>query len=207
MTTTARLADDPLHRDPLQWVRRLLDEAVVAEGAHPERDPMRVALATADSRGVPSVRYVLLKELSAEGFVFYTNYGSRKASEMDANPHAALAFHWWTTGVQIRAVGPVAKVRAEESDAYFASRARPSQLGAWASDQSTPIGSRAELEAELAEVTARFAGREVDRPPHWGGYRLRPQTLEVWLDGAHRLHDRFHFERSDGGWTARRLSP
>ena len=207
MSITARLAEDPLHRDPLAWVRGLLDEAARAEGDHPERDPMRVALATADERGRPSVRYVLLKELGADGFVFYTNYQSRKATELEANPFAALAFHWWTTGVQIRAEGSVTRVSAAESDAYCASRARASQLGAWASDQSRPIASRRDLEAKLAEVDGRFEGQAVERPPHWGGYRLQPEALEIWINGEHRLHERYRYEREGGGWTARRLSP
>lgn len=194
-------------RDPIAWVAEILEAAEAAEGGHPERDPMRVALATADAEGRPSVRYVLLKGFGPEGFVFYTNYGSAKAAELDANPHAALAFHWWSTGVQVRTRGSVERLSDAESDAYFASRSRGSQLGAWASDQSQPLESRAVLEAQLAEVERRFEGSDVPRPPSWGGYRLRPSQIEIWVNGAHRLHDRFEFQRSESGWAGRRLSP
>lgn len=194
-------------RDPIAWVAEILEAAEAAEGGQPERDPMRVALATADAQGRPSVRYVLLKGFGPGGFVFYTNYQSAKAAELEANPHAALAFHWWSTGVQVRARGMVERLGDAESDAYFASRSRGSQLGAWASDQSRPLESREALEGQLAAVEARFEGRDVPRPPHWGGYRLRPTRLEVWLNGDHRLHDRFEFEHGEGGWTGRRLAP
>lgn len=194
-------------RDPIAWVAEILEAAEAAEGGQPERDPMRVALATADAEGHPSVRYVLLKGFGPEGFVFYTNYQSAKAGELDANPHAALAFHWWSTGVQVRARGSVARVSAAESDAYFASRSRGSQLGAWASDQSRPLVGRAALEAQLEAAEKRFEGAEVPRPAHWGGYRLRPSRLEIWLNGAHRLHDRFEFESAAEGWVGRRLAP
>ncbi len=194
-------------RDPIAWVAEILEAAEAAEGGHPERDPMRVALATADADGRPSVRYVLLKGFGADGFVFYTNYGSSKAAELDANPHAALAFHWWSTGVQVRARGPVARLADAESDAYFASRSRGSQLGAWASDQSCPLESRAALEGQLKAVEARFEGQDVPRPPNWGGYRLSPIRLEIWLNGPHRLHDRFEFEPTESGWAGRRLAP
>ena len=194
-------------RDPIAWVSEILEAARAAEGSHPERDPMRVALATADAAGRPSVRYVLLKGFGPDGFVFYTNYQSAKASDLKANPYAALAFHWWSTGVQLRARGRVERLSDTESDAYFGSRSRGNQLGAWASNQSRPLESREALEAQLATVAERFAGQDVPRPPHWGGYRLRPTRLEVWLNGDHRLHDRFEFEHGEGGWTGRRLSP
>ena len=194
-------------RDPIAWVAEILEAAEAAEGGHPERDPMRVALATADAQGHPSVRYVLLKGFGPEGFVFYTNYQSAKAAELEANPFAALAFHWWSTGVQVRARGPVARLEPAESDAYFESRSRGSQLGAWASDQSRPLESRAVLEAQLEATEKRFEGETVPRPPHWGGYRLQPSRPEIWLNGAHRLHDRFEFERAEDGWTGRRVAP
>ncbi len=196
-----------LARDPIGWVAELLAEASASEEHHPDRDPMRVALATADSDGQPSVRYVLLKGFGPEGFVFYTNYESRKGLELATNPKAALAFHWWSTGVQIRAQGPVAKLSTEASDAYFAGRPRGSQLGAWASDQSRPLVSREHLKERLDELRRRFEGQDVPRPPHWGGYRLEPIRIEVWVNGDDRLHDRFLFERNDDGWDGARLAP
>lgn len=198
--------DEVLHRDPLEWVGELLQQAADAE-TDPAIDPMRVALATADGNGQPAVRYVLLKGFGPAGFVFYTNYESRKAEDLAANPRAALAFHWWNTGVQVRVQGTVAKIEGAESDRYFASRSRGSQLGAWASAQSRPLASRAQLEELLEGTRKRFEGAEVPRPPHWGGYRLTPERLEVWLDGDDRLHDRFAFERSAEGWTGARLAP
>lgn len=198
---------DELERDPIEWVAEILEEAEAAEGGHPERDPMRVALATADAAGHPSVRYVLLKGFGPAGFDFYTNYQSAKAAELRTNPFAALALHWWSIGFQVRTRGPVTRLSDAESDTYFASRSRGSQLGAWASDQSRPLESRAALEAQLAAVRERFEGQPVPRPPHWGGYRLDPQHIEIWRNGDDRLHDRFAFERNGEGWVARRLAP
>lgn len=171
-------------------------------------DASRGALATSDADGRLSVRYVLFKDLDDEGFVFYTNYGSRKARDLAAHPRAAIAWHWWSTGEQVSVEGTVEKVSPERSDAYFASRPRGSQIGAWASDQSRPIESRDALVARVREAEARFEGRDVPRPPHWGGYLLRPDRIEFWHDGEFRLHDRFLYTRGpDGRWTARRLSP
>lgn len=198
--------DEPLLRDPLEWVGELLTQAADAE-TDPAIDPMRVALATVDAAGQPSLRFVLLKDFGPEGFVFYTNYESRKAKELAANPRAALAFHWWNTGVQIRAQGSVAKLEAELSDGYFAGRPRGSQLGAWASAQSRPLTSRQRLVELLEETRERFEGGAVPRPPHWGGYRLIPDRIEIWIDGSDRLHDRFAFERGEDGWTGARLAP
>jgi pyridoxamine 5'-phosphate oxidase len=170
-------------------------------------DPDTIALATADGRGWPSVRMVLLRGIDPGGFLFYTNHGSRKAAELADNPRAALCGFWFWLQQQVRVEGPVVRATSAESDAYFRSRPRGSQLGAWASRQSAPIGSRAELEAALREVDARFSGVDVSRPPFWGGYRLMPDRFEFWEAGESRLHDRIVFERVSGGWSRTRLAP
>lgn len=170
-------------------------------------DASRCALATATPDAVPSVRFVLLKEVDDRGFVFYTNLRSRKARELDANPRAALAFHWESTSVQARVEGDVEPLDEARADAYFDSRPLESRLGAWASKQSQPLASRAELVARVAKVTARFAGRRVPRPPFWGGYLLVPRRMELWYDGLARLHDRFAFTLEDGRWVEQRLFP
>ncbi|TCQ00339.1 pyridoxamine 5'-phosphate oxidase [Sphingomonas sp. PP-F2F-A104-K0414] len=170
-------------------------------------DPNAVALATADAEGRPSVRMVLLKGHGPDGFVIYTNRESRKAGEMAANPQGALLFHWKSLRRQIRIEGPVSWATDEESDAYFASRGRDSQLGAWASEQSRPLDSRDTFEQRFAEMTAKFEGRDVPRPPHWGGYRVTPTRIEFWQDRAHRLHERRLFVREDGAWTEGLLFP
>lgn len=170
-------------------------------------DSNAVALATADAQGRPSVRMVLLKGYDERGFVFYTNRESRKAGDLAANPHVALLFHWKSLRRQIRIEGPIAFASDEESDAYFASRSRDSQLGAWASDQSRPLDGRATFEARFAEVQARFEGGPVPRPPHWGGYRVTPERIEFWLDREHRLHERRVFTRAGEGWREGMLYP
>lgn len=171
-------------------------------------DSNAMALATADAAGRPAVRMVLLKGHGPDGFVFYTNRGSRKAGDLAANPQAALLFHWKSLRRQIRIEGAVTAVGDAQSDAYFASRSRDSQLGAWASDQSRPLDARATFEARFAAAAARFAGGEVPRPPHWGGYRVAPERIEFWQDRAHRLHERRLFVRDDaGGWTHGLLYP
>jgi pyridoxamine 5'-phosphate oxidase len=170
-------------------------------------DSNAMALATADAEGRPSSRMVLLKGHGPDGFVFYTNRGSRKAGELDGNPHAALLFHWKSQRRQIRIEGTVARATDAESDAYFASRGRDSQLGAWASDQSRPLNSRATFEARFAEMQAKFEGQDVTRPPFWGGYRVTPSAIEFWQDRAHRLHERRLFTRTPEGWDEGLLYP
>ncbi len=171
-------------------------------------DPDAMALATADADGHPSARMVLLKGHDPRGFVFYTNFESRKGGELATNARAALLFHWKTLRRQVRIEGAVAPVDMAEADAYFASRSRDSQLGAWASDQSRPLESRAQFEARFAEISARFEGGEVARPPHWSGWRVAPERIEFWTDRPHRLHERRLFVRGDaGGWTEGLLYP
>ncbi len=169
--------------------------------------PEAVALATASPDGVPSARMVLLKYADAKGFVFFTNYGSQKASELDANPHAALCFHWAVLQRQVRVTGRVERVSSEESAAYFATRGRGSQLGAWASRQSQALDQREELEQRVRDAEVKFASGEIPRPPFWGGYRLDPVRIEFWQGRADRLHDRLVFSRAERGWTTRRLYP
>ncbi|WP_183982468.1 pyridoxamine 5'-phosphate oxidase [Sphingomonas jinjuensis] len=170
-------------------------------------DPNAMALATADSRGRPSVRMVLLKGYGPQGFVFYTNREGRKAGELATNPEAALLFHWKSLRRQVRIEGPVEIVSDAESDAYFASRSRDSQLGAWASDQSRPLDARETFAARFEAMKARFEGGDVPRPPFWGGYRVIPRQIEFWQDRAHRLHERRLFTRSGDGWNEGLLYP
>ena len=170
-------------------------------------DSNAMALATADARGRPSVRMVLLKGHGPDGFVFYTNFEGRKAAELLDNPHAALLFHWKSLRRQIRIEGPVETVDDALADAYFATRSRDSQLGAWASDQSRPLESREIFMARYEEMTRRFAGGEVPRPPYWSGFRVRANHIEFWQDREHRLHERRLFTRVEGGWNEGMLYP
>jgi pyridoxamine 5'-phosphate oxidase len=170
-------------------------------------EPNAMTLATVDGEGRPSTRVVLLKAFDANGFVWYTSFESRKAHHLAANPHAALSFWFDRLERQVRIEGKVAKVSDAVADAYFASRPRGSQLGAWASPQSRPIADRAALDALQREVEARFAEGPIPRPPHWGGFRLEPDALEFWQGGRSRLHDRFRFERTADGWRRQRLAP
>jgi pyridoxamine 5'-phosphate oxidase len=170
-------------------------------------DASRAALATADARGRPSVRFVLVKEFDAQGFVVYTNLESRKAREMAENPWASLAFHWASTGDQVRVEGSVSPVAEARADAYFAARPRGSQLGAWASAQSQPIESRTLLEQRVAELAQRYEGQSIPRPPFWSGLVIRPESLEFWHDQPDRLHDRFLYTRTAHGFTVTLLSP
>ena len=182
-------------------------QQLFARASTREPDATAVALATSDATGAPSVRMVLLKAVDATGFVFFTNYESRKAAELAVNARAALCFYWPTIGVQVRVEGGVERVTAAESEAYFATRPRESQLGAWASRQSRPLASAELLREEFARTSARFAGQPVPRPPVWGGLRVRPQRIEFWHAGEHRLHDRILYTREGEGWTVERLFP
>ena len=170
-------------------------------------DSNAMALATADAQGRPSVRMVLLKGHGPDGFVFYTNQQSRKAADLAANMHASLLFHWKSLRRQVRVEGPVRIVADHQADAYFASRGRDSQLGAWASDQSRPLSSRQTFEERFSAMEARFAEGDVPRPPHWSGYAVAPERIEFWQDRAHRLHERRLFTRDDGGWNEGLLFP
>jgi len=189
--------------DPIRLFQAWLTEA---EGTEPN-DPNAMTLATVGADGMPSARMVLLKGLDERGFSFYTNLGSRKAGELAAHPRAALCFHWKSLRRQVRVEGGVERVGDEEADAYFATRARISQLGAWASKQSQPLTGRFELEARVAKYTARFHLGAVPRPAHWSGYRVLPEVIEFWEDRPFRLHMRFRFRRTATGWTAEELYP
>jgi pyridoxamine 5'-phosphate oxidase len=190
--------------DPFPIARAWLSEAEAVE----PNDASAVALATVDAAGLPNVRMVLLKEIEAAAFVFYTNYESVKAGELDRAGKAAFVMHWKSLRRQVRARGAVAREEGPQADAYFRSRSLQSRLGAWASKQSRPLGSRAQLMAEVAKVAA-LKGLDPPRPPFWGGYRLTPVEIEFWADGAHRLHDRFRWTRVAPGapWEVARLSP
>jgi pyridoxamine 5'-phosphate oxidase len=189
--------------NPLADVQAEMDRAAAAGVALANA----VTLATVDATGRPRARVVLIKGVDDVGVDFYTNYQSNKAADLAATPAASLAVYWHETLTQIRIAGTVEKVSAEASDAYFATRPRASQIGAWASDQSRPLASRDALLARVAEVEQRFAGRDVDRPPHWGGYRLLADDVELWHDGEARLHDRFRYRLRDGTWSRERLNP
>ncbi|XQM34920.1 Pyridoxine/pyridoxamine 5'-phosphate oxidase [Cupriavidus sp. H19C3] len=197
------LSETEVAADPISQFQRWFDEAVVAKMP----DPNAMTLATVDADGQPSARIVLLKGLDASGFTFFTNYESRKGLDLLANPRAALLFHWVQLERQVRIEGEVRKVDEAESDAYFASRPLGSRLGAWASEQSREVASRAVLEQREADFRQRF-GDEPPRPPHWGGYRLMPNWIEFWQGRASRLHDRIGYRRQDdGSWRIVRLSP
>jgi pyridoxamine 5'-phosphate oxidase len=186
---------------------RLFDEWFALAQESELNDANAMALATADGAGRPSVRMVLLKGHSPRGFAFYTNLDSRKGGDLAANPNAALLFHWKSIRRQIRIEGPVVAVSEDEADAYFATRGRDSQLGAWASDQSRPLDSRDTFERRYEEVRARFEGGDVPRPPRWSGWRVEPERIEFWSDRAHRLHERRLFTRSGEDWIEGLLYP
>ncbi|HEY2736552.1 MAG TPA: pyridoxamine 5'-phosphate oxidase [Polyangiales bacterium] len=197
----ARATDDPIAR-----FQSLLDEAKrVPRDRLPE--PTAFALGTVDERGWPSVRIVLLKQVDERGFAFYTNFESRKGRELLATHRAALCFHWQPLEVQVRVEGPVETVSDAEADAYFASRARGSQIGAWASTQSRDMASPADLDARVAEIERRFAGKVVPRPPHWSGFRVSVERIEFWKSMPSRLHVRHLYTRDGAAWDVRQLYP
>jgi pyridoxamine 5'-phosphate oxidase len=190
--------------NPLETARDWYEAAVAAGVPEPEA----MALATASAAGAPSVRYVLLRGIDERGIRFYTNYESRKGRELTENPRAAATLYWRAQHRAIRLEGGVERLSAEESDAYFGQRARGSQIGAWASEQSRPIPDRKWLDERLLDTEARFEDSDVPRPPFWGGFRLVPDAVEFWEGRVNRLHDRQRFERApDGGWRCERLSP
>jgi len=202
-TADANAAEIFDREDPFALFADWFADAKVKE----PNDPNAMALATADATGLPDVRMVLLKDFDTEGFVFYTNLESAKGLQISANPQAALCFHWKSLRRQVRLRGSVTPVSDEEADAYFASRARDSRIGAWASKQSRPLESRFALEKAVARTAARFGVGSVPRPEHWSGFRLAPVHFEFWRDRPFRLHDRLVFDRSDAGWTTNRLYP
>jgi pyridoxamine 5'-phosphate oxidase len=190
-------------RDPIS----LFDEWFKAAGEKEPNDPNAVALATVGGDGAPAVRMVLLKGVDPRGFVFYTNLESRKGGHLLSHPKAALCFHWKSRKRQVRVEGEVEQVTAEEADAYFATRARTSQIGAWASQQSRPLPGRFELEKRVALFTAKFGIGAVPRPPHWSGFRILPKLIEFWEERPFRLHDRLVYHRDGDGWRTERLYP
>ena len=192
------MADDPF---------KLFDDWLADARAAEPNDPEAMALATADVRGRPSVRMVLLKDHGPDGFSFYTNAGSRKGEELAANPAASLLFHWKSLRRQVRIDGTVERLSDSDADAYFATRGRDSQLGAWASDQSRSLDSRETFEARFEEARVRFDGCDVPRPPYWTGFRLTPERLEFWEDRPHRLHHRRLFTKAGDGWSDGLLYP
>jgi pyridoxamine 5'-phosphate oxidase len=192
------MADDP-HALFEQWFAE-------AKAAEPN-DAEAMALATADAGGRPSARMVLLKGHDQRGFAFYTNSGSRKGLEIAANPRAALLFHWKSLRRQVRIEGPIEPTGQDEADSYFASRSRDARIGAWASDQSRPLESRAAFEARYKKLVGEFEGKEVERPTYWWGYRVLPERIEFWTDRPHRLHERRLFVRTEEGWAESLLYP
>jgi pyridoxamine 5'-phosphate oxidase len=199
----AGLKESDAEGDPVEQFRRWFDEALAAN----LHEPNAMTLATATPDGRPSARVVLLKGFDERGFVFYTNYEGRKAKELEINPYCALVFYWGELERQVRIEGRASRVPDKESDAYFEGRPRGSQLGAWASAQSRPVRDRGALEDRLRELEAGYEGREVPRPPFWGGYRVEPETIEFWQGRENRLHDRLMYRRSDGLWRRERLQP
>ena len=197
------LGADELNTDPFLLFDQWFGEARQSE----INDPDAIALASVEADGMPSVRMVLLKEILPEGFVFYTNYTSRKSGELLATGKAAFVIHWKSLRRQIRVIGSVEQVPDAQSDAYFQTRSRGSRIGAWASQQSKPLRNRAELAAAVSKIEETYPD-EVPRPPHWGGFLIRPEEIEFWADGDFRLHDRFRYTKDTGGnWVSQRLYP
>ena len=201
--TRAGLDRADMKPDPLLQFHQWFEETLAADLHEP--NAMIVATATPDGR--PSARTVLLKGYDERGFVFYTNYEGRKAGELDANPACALLFYWGELERQVRIEGHATRLSDSESDAYFASRPRGSRLGAWASEQSRPVEDRSVLEERVRELEARYEGREIPRPPFWGGYRVEPEVVEFWQGRESRLHDRLVYGRTGDGWQIERLQP
>jgi len=201
--TRAGLTESDVAPDPVEQFRRWFDEALEAD----LHEPNAFVLATATRDGLPSARVVLLKGLDERGFVFYTNYEGRKGRELEENPRAALLFYWGELERQVRIEGTVSRVSEEESDAYYASRPRGSRLGAWASEQSRVVEGREVLESHIGDLEAEYEGREVPRPPFWGGYRVEPEAIEFWQGRENRLHDRIVYRRESGRWKTERLQP
>jgi len=189
--------------DPMALFTEWLAEAVAKE----VNDANGMALATVDEQGLPDVRMVLLKDAGPDGFAFYTNLDSAKGRQLAAHPQAALLFHWKSLRRQVRVRGTVSRVSDAEADAYWATRARPAQLGAWASEQSRPLPDRLAFEKRIAEYGLKFGLGKPPRPPHWSGFRLKPESIEFWRDRPFRLHERLHFDRVGEGWTTQRLYP
>lgn len=203
MSETSPLSMDRLDENPFELFARWFEEARQTE----INDPDAIALATVDKNGMPSVRMVLLKDVGEDSFTFFTNHTSRKADELLATGKAAFVMHWKSLRRQVRVVGRVAPATAEQSDAYYASRSYGSRIGAWASDQSSPLEKREILADKVADFEAQYPD-EVPRPPHWGGFVISPEEIEFWADGEYRLHDRFKYtQNADGVWQAQRLYP
>ena len=200
-----KLVFNPFTDDPFELFNQWYDDASKSE----INDPNAMSLATVGENSMPSVRIVLLKSHNRNGFVFYTNLKSRKGTELSENPHAAIAFHWKTIRRQVRIEGSTEPVTKNEADEYFQSRARISQIGAWASQQSQPLDSREQLLNSVKSLEKKYENVSIPRPPHWGGLRLRPKRIEFWHDGEFRLHDRFIFEKATNteGWEITRLNP
>ncbi len=206
---TGRLADSEAMfgkappKDPIAAFTAWLEEAEASE----PRDATAMTLAAVGADGMPSARMILLKGVDERGFVFYTNFESRKGDQLLAHPKAALVFHWKSLGRQVRVEGAVTEVSGEEADAYFESRPRDARIGAWASDQSRPLEGRFALEKRVAEFGLKYAVGKIPRPPHWSGFRVAPCMIEFWQEGAFRLHDRLVYHRAGDGWRTERLYP
>ena len=197
------LDEKTIDRDPIKQFQLWLNDAIAAKLPLPEA----MTLATATPDGKPSARMVLLKQVDHDGFVFFTNYRSAKAEQLDANPYAALVFYWAQLDRQVRVEGSITKTSADESREYFVTRPRESQIGAWASSQSETISSRDVLEQRAQELEAMYCDREIDCPEHWGGYRLKPERIEFWKSRVGRLHDRILYELTANNWSISRLAP